>query len=156
MTDLAPLTPFSPPQPNAEAIPTADVHLPTTSGDYRHAAYPVKRPEEEINEFMVECRATTLMRCREKLSAIRDSSFPWHEFLLVIASLAIGTSLGALSSEVTYTGDPTRWKFLFMFLPFVGLGTGIAYLFLRHQSIKVAVATAREILEDLPDPNNSK
>lgn len=156
MTDNAPLATFKPPQPNAEAIPTADIRLPTGSGDYRHAAYPVKRPEEEINEFIVECRATTLKRCREKLMAIRDSSFPWHEIFLAVASLAIGTSLGALASEVSYTGSPRLWKFLFMFLPFVGVGTGIAYVFLRHQSVKVTAATAREILDVLPDPNNSK
>lgn len=156
MSDLVPPSPFSPPPPNVEAMPTADIRLPTTSGDYRHAAYPVKRPEEEINEFMVECRATTLIRCREKLSTIRDSSFPWHEILLAISSLAIGTTLGALSSEITYTSSPMLWRFLFMFLPFVGLGTGVAYFFLRNQSNKVNAAAARDILQDLPDPNNSK
>jgi hypothetical protein len=156
MSDIAHPPPFIPPQPNVEVIPTADIRLPTNSGDYRHAAYPVKRPEEEINEFMVECRATTLVRCREKLSAIRDSSLPLHEFLLAIASLAIGTSLGALSSEITYTSNPPLWKFLFMLLPCIGLGAGIAYFFLRHQSNKVNGAAAKEILQDLPDPNNSK
>jgi hypothetical protein len=156
MSDLAPSTPFNFPRPNVQAIPTADIHLPTSPGDYRHAAYPVKRPEEEINEFMVECRATTLIRCRDKLSAIRDSSFPWHEILLAIASLVIGTSLGALSSEITYTNNPGLWRFLFMLLPSVGLSAGIAYFFLRHQSNKLNVATAREILQDLPDPNKSK
>ena len=154
--DPVPLVPFSPPHPNVEAIPTADVRLPMGPGDYRHAAYPVKRPEEELNEFIVECRATTLMRCREKLVAIRDSSFPWHEILLAIASLTIGTSLGALSSEISYTGNPILWKFLFMLLPVIGLGTGIAYAFLRYQNTKGTAATAREILEVLPDPNNSK
>jgi hypothetical protein len=156
MSDLEPKMPFIPPQPSAEAIPTADIRLPTNSGDVRHAAYPVKRPEEEINEFMVECRATTLIRCREKLFAIRDSSSPWYEILLAVASLAIGTSLGALSSDITYTSAPILWKFLFMFLPFVGLGTGTAYFFLRHRNNEVNVAAAREILQDLPDPDNSK
>lgn len=156
MTDTKPLAPFIPPEANAESIPTADIRLPEGSGDYRHAAYPIKRPEEEINEFIVECRSTTLNRCREKLQAIKNSPFPWHEILLAISSLAIGGCLGALSSDVSYSADPILWKTLFMLLPFVGMATGIAYAFLRYQSIKVAAATASEILKDLPDPKNSK
>ncbi len=104
---------------------------------------------------MVECRASTLIRCREKLSTIRDSSFPWHELFLAIASLAIGTSLGAISSEITYTSNPRIWKLLFILLPFIGIGSGTAYFFIRHQSNKLNVATAKEILQELPDPDNS-
>jgi len=156
MTEPQHPTSFIPPQPNVKAIPTADIHLPTASGDYRHAAYPVKRPEEEINEFMVECRATMLIKCRDRLSAIRDSTFPWHEMFLAIASLTIGTSLGALASDISYTRDPSLWKFLFMVLPFMGIGTGIAYFFLRKRNNEINVTTAREILQSLPDPKNSK
>jgi hypothetical protein len=66
MSDSAPLPPFNPPLASAEGIPIADIRLPTTLGDYRHAAYPVKRPEQEIAELMVECRASTLIRCRRE------------------------------------------------------------------------------------------
>lgn len=155
-TSPATIPPFSPPQPSAEVIPIADVRLPTDSGSVRHATYTVKRPEEEINEFMVECRATILTRCIEKLKEMRDSSFLWCEILLAIASLAIGTSLGALSSEISYTNDPIRWRIFFMGLPFVGIVAVTAFLFTRRNSTQSIAGKAKEILEILPDPNNSK
>ena len=40
MSDLELKMPFIPPQPSAGAIPTADIRLPTNSGDVRHADLP--------------------------------------------------------------------------------------------------------------------
>lgn len=156
LTNLLPAATFIPPQPDSTGIPAADIELPSNSSDVRHAAYPVKRPEQELNEFFVECRATTLVRCREKLTVIGNARFPWYELLLAISSLAFGTFFGALSSGITYVADPTHWKLLFVFMPMVGIGTGVAYLFMRHQGTGEVAAVARQILDELPDPNNSK
>lgn len=147
---------FLPPAPMAESIPTADVSFPPENNNIRHAAYPVKQPEDEINEFMIEVRATKLSRCRTLLAKLEGNKFPWAELLLAVSSLAIGASLGALSSDVSFSKNETLWKFLFIFLPLVGVATLTAYFFIRNTTNKVASSIATAVLAELPDPMKSK
>ena len=145
-----------PPPPNVEAVPAADVSLPVAPTDYRNASYLVKRPADEIEEFFVECRATTLTRCRKKLEQIAGSKFPIYEMLLAISALALGGWLGALASEITLAGSGMRGIFFFAILPVIGTASGIAYILLRAGSVKESAEVAQDILRDLPDPKTSK
>jgi hypothetical protein len=147
---------FFPPAPMATSIPTADITFPPENNNVRHAAYPVKQPEDEINEFMVEVRATKLSRCRTLLAELKEDKFPWAEFLLAVSSLAIGASLGALSSDVSYSANALLWKFLFIFLPLVGVASLTAYFFIRNTTNKAASRIATAVLNELPDPIKSK
>ncbi|MDO8264330.1 MAG: hypothetical protein Q7T21_14065 [Gallionella sp.] len=147
---------FFPPIPMVASIPTADVGLPPEGNNVRHAAYPVKQPEEELNEYLIEVRATKLTKCRTLLTALQGEKFSWAELLLAVSSLAIGASLGALSSDITYTSNASLWKFLFVALPLIGVATLTAYFFVRQTTSQNASSTAKAVLDELPDPAKSK
>lgn len=147
---------FFPPEPNAQSLPAADVTLPLSNDEYRHASYPVRRPAEEIDEFLVECRASVLRQVREKLEKIKNTNFTLGEALLTVAATAGGTWLGALSSPISYTSDPWLWLLYFSFLPIVAIALALTYLFKRQQTLSKASDLATEALVALPDPKNTK
>jgi len=146
---------FVPPNSQAISIPIADTIAPANNHNIRHAAYPVKQPQEEANEFLIEVRATRINSCREKLLRLQIIKFPWAELLLALSTLVFGTSLGALTSSISYTGDSVLWFFYFLFLPILGSVMITAYFFLRVFNPVDVAKLAQDALEDLPDPTKS-
>ena len=149
--------PFFPPESSAQSVPAADVTLSSSRPDeYRHASYPVRRPAEEVDEFLVECRASVLQQVRAKLEKIKNTNFTLAEVILTAAATTGGTWLGAFSSSITYTSDPWLWRLYFAFLPFVALALALIYFFKRQQTLSKASDLATEVLAALPDPKNTK
>ncbi len=145
---------FSPPPPTAAGLPAADVQASVAGSAVVHQAFPVRRPESELNDFVVQVRASTLTRCRSRLAKVSNARFPWHEIMLGISSLAFGAFLGALPADLK---AGTYLAILFYtVMPILGVGTGVAFFFLRHKSGSDAAQEANEVLGDLPDPDKAR
>lgn len=74
---------------------------------------------------------------------------------MALSTLVFGTSLGALTSSISYTGDSVLWFFYFLFLPILGSVMITAYFFLRVFNPVDVAKLAQDALEDLPDPTKS-
>lgn len=146
---------FQPPPSNASALPAADVQaVGGQTSPVVHEAYPVRRPEADVNEFIVQVRASTLNRCRSRLTRIANMAFPWHELALGVCTLAIGAFLGALPANLK---PESRWTvFFYTIMPVLGVGSGVAFLFLRKKPSVDAAADANEVLRELPDPDKTR
>lgn len=145
---------FQPQTENATALPAADVTVVTQAGPIEHESYPVKKPEEDLNEFKVQVRASTLNRCRAKLMQVAEARFPWHELALGGSTLAGGAFLGALPADIK-SGTLCSVVF-YTLLPIAAVGAFVAYLFLRRQVTTGCVSSANEILSELPDPHKAR
>lgn len=91
---------FDPPEPTAGPLPVADLQA-TAVGSVEYESYPVRRPEADLNDFKVQVRASTLRRCRGKLSTATRRTFPWHELALGMSTLAGGGVVGALPANIS-------------------------------------------------------
>lgn len=146
---------FQPPEPTAAPLPAADVQAPTGPAPALvQQAFPVRQAEDDINEFFVQVRASTLKRCRSGLGDIAHSRFPWHEVALAIASSAYGAFLGALPADLN-PGSRSA-VFFYTILPVLGTGSLVAFYFLRRASTVDAAQRANQLLEDLPDPDRTR
>jgi hypothetical protein len=144
---------FLPPEPDADGIPVADVHAPS-GGKVEYESYPVRKPEADLNDFKVQVRASTLKRCREKLTRVSASAFPWHELCLGVATLAGGGVLGAIPADVK-PGSVNSFVF-FTLLPVISAASFVAYVFLRRSESRLAGAAVTEALADLPNPDETR
>ena len=156
MTDTIPpsMTEFSPPSANAARELTADVTVPAADGtSVVHQAYPLRQPMEEATEILVRVRGSTLRRVRKRLVALSNASFPWPELLLCMATLAAGGVLGAIASDVTL--KELRGKLFYLLLPPLAVGCGVAYGMLRFNKSVSASAIARDLLDEIPDPDKT-
>lgn len=146
---------MTPPPPSATPVPAADVKVPALgAGSVVHQAYPLRQPEEELNESLVMVRASILRRARRKLSALLTGKFPWPEVLLGLGTLSAGGPLGAVASGVPW--NDSKAPFFYLLLPLVAIGAGVAYALLRHLTPQKASTIAQDILEELPDPDRTK
>lgn len=148
---------FTPPLPNAAPLPAADVEANVASeasGNVEYEAYPVRKPEEDLSDFKVQVRASTLMRCRTKLNTVAKSRFSWHEVLLALSTLAAGAFLGALPSGLK--AGTASAIFFYTILPIVAVASFVAYLFLRRAMLRDPADIAADVLEELPDPDKTR
>jgi amino acid transporter len=145
---------FSPPPSSATGLPAADVQAAVAGGTVVHQAFPVRRLESELNDFFVQVRASTLNRCRSRLAKVTKARFPWHEVMLGVSSLAFGAFLGALPADLK--AATFQAVVFYTLMPIVGVGSGVAFFFLRHKSGSDAVQEADEVLADLPDPDKAR
>jgi hypothetical protein len=145
---------FQPPPANATPLPVADVAAATSAGNVEYETYPVRKPEEDLNDFKVQVRASTLTRCRAKLNQISDPRFPWHEVALGASTLATGAFLGALPADIK-AGTPQA-VFFYTVLPIIAVGAFVAYLFLRRLTIVEPTTVAADVLSELPDPHKAR
>ena len=145
---------FEPPPANATPLPAADVTAVLSAENVEYEAYPVRKPEEDLNDFKVQVRASTLIRCRSKLAQVSTPRFPWHELALGTSTLAAGAVLGALPADIK-AGSPLA-MFFYSLLPIVAVGTFVAYLFLRRLTIREPAGAASEVLSELPNPDKAR
>lgn len=146
---------YQPPIPNAEPLPVADITADDTSRRIEYEAYPVRKPEEDLNDFRIQVRASTLDRCRAKLAKISSTSFPWYEVFLGIATTALGASLGSLSSDNISPGS-LKSIFFYTILPIIAVTTFVIYLFRRKSTLQNSSDIAVEVLSELPDPAKTR
>lgn len=146
---------MQPPPPQVTTLRAADVSaLAATAETVVHQAYPVKKPQEEHDEFMLQVRASTLSRARHKTAELARGGFPWAEVLLSVSSLAWGGLLGAIPAALKW--EDVLGKIFYLALPIVGTGTLVAYILLRWNSVVDVRRVANAILDDLPDPDRAK
>lgn len=146
---------FEPPRPNAVPLPAADVAAPAPGpANVEYEAYPVRKPEVDLNDFKVQARASTLRRCRERLAAISHSRFPWHEVALGVATLAIGAFLGALPANLI--AGSRQAIFFYSVLPVIGVATFVAYFFIRRNEAADVARVVAHVLEEFPDPDKAR
>lgn len=146
---------MEPPKPQVVSLPAADVTAPdTTHENLRHVAYPLRKPEEEHAEFIIEVRASVLARVRRTLAKLVKAKFPWPELLLGISTAALGAALGAIPAGIDIK-KPIGLVY-FVAFPVICTGTGVAYFMMRRNSIVDASKVAEDILEDLPDPEKTR
>ena len=142
-------------QPAAVAVAAAVVApAPRDPASLVHHSFPVRQPEEDLLEFMVRVRASILRRARGKATLLAKPSFPWEEVLLAISTTATGAVLGGLTA--TFQAG-SKMEVLFQsILPAIAVGTFVAYLFLRNISRTNSAQLARDIIENIPDPDKSR
>ena len=146
---------FQPPPPNAELLPSSDFTADELPERIEYQAYPVRKPEEDLNDFLIQVRASTLRRCRSRLVQLSHSTFPWHEVLLGISSLTAGAYLGALTSD-NISKNSSQAIFFFTILPIIAVAAFVAYLFLRRSTLKESSEIGGEVLAELPDPAKTR
>lgn len=127
------MTDFKPPKQPAELFPAADVKASAAPGKVEYESFPIKKPEEDLNDFKVQVRASTLTHVRTKLERLSKSAVAWHELALGGSSLAIGGFLGALPAKLT--SGTAGAVFFYTILPVVGVSSLVAYLFLRREPL---------------------
>ena len=146
---------FQPPPANAAPLPAADVKAgPPTENLVEYEAYPVRKPEEDLNDFKVQVRASTLSRCRAKLAEVLTPRFPWHEVALGASTLAGGAFLGALPADIK--AGTVQAVFFYTLLPMITVGAFVAYLFLRRSTVREPTHAASDALSELPDPDKTR
>ena len=149
-----PVTAFEPPKPDAAPLPAAEFQAPPAPGKVEYEAFPIKQASEDLDDFKVKVRASTLRRARSKLQSVKEPTFPWHEVTLGACTLAYGGFLGALPAQLTAGGGQAI--FFYTVLPVIGTGTLVAYLFLRRPSHNSPARMAGEALAELPDPDKAR
>jgi hypothetical protein len=73
--------------------------------------------------------------------------------LLGVSTLTAGAALSAVLSGVQL--GSWRGVVFFVILPMIGVGSGVAYVTLRHFGLRATQHIAEDILNDLPDPDRS-
>jgi hypothetical protein len=112
-------------------------------------------PDEDVNDFVVEVRASVLRRVRKQLKAIASFRPGWADVALALCGVALGGVLGAIAGAVEFAGF--RGALFYVVCPSVLVGSGIAYLFLRRLAgQKMPAQLADGILADIPDPSRAQ
>jgi hypothetical protein len=142
------------PKSEAGPIPVAEFQAPAVAGNIEYESFPIKKPIEDLDDFKVQVRASTLRRVRSKLQGVKAPGFPWQELALGMCTLAFGGSLGALPAKLSACDSLAI--FFYTVLPCIGTGCLVAYLFLRHSVHHNPVNSAGEALAELPDPDKAR
>lgn len=151
------------PSSSAAAVPAADVVAPAGNvGPIVHQSFPLRQPEDDVNEIIVGVRGKLLKRIRKQIGTLVTAGFPWPEVLLGIATLSFGGFLGAAGSSLPWASvsgsaaSPTLRSVLFyVAMPVVGAAAAVGFLCIRHFSARSAADVARAVLEELPDPDRT-
>jgi len=145
--------PDEPAGPEA-ALPPSDIVVRFDQPAARVRTYPVRQPEDDRAEFIVEVHASVLKRCRVRLQALRATRFPAAELLLAVSMLGIGATASALSSSVPLASP--RGVLFFTIAPAISIGALVAYFFLRQKVTRELTPLIDEVLSDLPDPDRTQ
>lgn len=142
-----------PPAPAVEMVPAADIQAPTTAtGVTSTQVLPVVIPRADAEDKLVRLRAKDLKRLRQRAAKLAGTTFPWFEVFLAISTLLLGAFVGSASTTQISIGpiDLDRWWFLV-----VGVAAGVAYIFSRSRHSADASSLGREVLEEIPDPDET-
>lgn len=104
-------------------------------------------------DFMVEIHATRLRYCRERLALLQRSRFPAKDLWLAISTLSAGASLGAVTGGLT-TASSLGWLF-YTVMPMIAAAAFVAYMLLENKSVAQGATIAENILDSLPDPDDT-
>ncbi len=142
------------PEETASSLPMADAKMnPANGPGVTPYYYQVKQPEEDLNDFIIEVRASKLRNIRKKISQLANSSFPWHELLLGISTTALGAFFSGLLSNISLLS--LQGKFVFILCPVIAMGAGVGYFFKRYVDLKIPKILAEDLLNELVDPDKT-
>lgn len=151
MTDVDNADPLA---PQAAAAPAAVVTPQPAADSLIHQSFPVRQPEQDLEEFYVYVRASQLKQARAAADANKSQGIPWDEILLAISTTSCGAFLGALTATFE---KGSKWPILFFnILPAITVGAFVAYLFMRASAKKATGHLAGKILETIPDPDKAR
>ncbi|MGA3057524.1 MAG: hypothetical protein ABSE70_05750 [Candidatus Limnocylindrales bacterium] len=105
-------------------------------------------------DFLVEVRASSLRHCRDRLASLQRSRFSMQDLCLAICTLAAGATLGAVEGGLT-TVASLGWLF-YSVMPAIAAAGLVAYVLLGLKFGQETAANARDVLEDLPDPDDTR
>ncbi len=109
----------------ASATPVADVsYSESTLGAQAisaHYAYNIKIPNSDIEDFVIQTRASVLSKARQKLKDLTTKKFPWAELLLAMASGTLGSAISLFVTNGK-TIPTTAW-----ILSIITTGLGVTY-----------------------------
>ena len=108
--------------------------------------------KNNLEEFPVAVNSKVLRRCRQRLTQITHRRWPLPELLLTVASVALGGIVGAWQDGLTTAR--TNWWLFYIVMPVVAATCAVSFGFLRRDVVNLASNTARDVLEELPDPDN--
>jgi hypothetical protein len=114
--------------------------------------YPIKQPEEYVNDFMISLRASEIRKVRKYCDDAKTGKFPWHELLLAISTTCIGCFLGALTSSVEL--NSLKGIIMYIVSAVIASGSFVAYLFIRRYAISDVNELADKVKEYIIDPEN--
>lgn len=146
---------FPPRAPVVEANASDVLQSGKNSHSLFQPSHPIRQPENEVNEFQVLVRATVLSTVRLKLVSLRDRAGDYSDGLLAVAMLCFGGVLGALISKTSLT-EPYVGKFVYIILPVLGTASIVSYFFKRGDDTANVRASAKELLELIPDPDKTE
>ncbi|MET3431461.1 tetratricopeptide (TPR) repeat protein [Herbaspirillum seropedicae] len=108
---------------------------------------PVLEAPKELPDYVTYVKGSNLRKARAQLERLKNARFAWAELLLAVASLCLGAYLGVLPTDI----QGVRLSFFYKtILPVVGVGAGVAYLFLRRMDIVSSRDVATDVLDRLP------
>ncbi len=93
---------------------------------------------------------TVLDKICEKCQAIQETTFPFEEIFLSVASLLLGVFLNALVAGIKLDGSALS-VFSYVVSPAIAVGCGVAYFFLKRTKHENAKQLTKEILEYIAD-----
>jgi hypothetical protein len=138
----------------AKALPAADIKAEKPTGDvYAMRTFPIRIPNEDREDFVIEIRASQIVKSRRRLQKLARFQFPTSELLLGVASLLLGATFGSLVSDISLLELRGIW--FFIIFPIIGCSALVAYFFLRRHDNMQSSEIAEEILSELPDPSNT-
>jgi len=136
------------------SLPVADITAPIPKGNIDYEAYPVRKPEEDLNDFKVQVRASTLSRCRTRLEKISNTTFLWYEMSLAGSTVSMGAYLGSLAANIP---SGSFLDVLFnTIIPVISSALFVSYIFLRRARDIEPKQAITDVLSELPDPKRSR
>lgn len=136
------------------SFPTADMVAQTDGGDKTiHIELPVKIPDKDKNDYIINIRGSELKGWREKLAKLKEKPFPWAEVYLAASSSGFGASLSSLLSEQSI--GTTKGIIFFVLIPILATAGFAAYLHLRKLETVSATFIADILLEEMPNMKDS-
>ena len=113
----------------------------------------VKQSSHDREDFVVEVRASTLQRCRKRVLEIAGARIRPIDLCLAVAAMSVGGVLGAWQSGMTMNSE--HWWVFYIFSAHDIYGSAVSYTFLLFVSVTQPAEKAKEILEELPDPDET-
>lgn len=144
----------------AAEVTTSETSLPVAdfkSSSGNNEALTIRRDvavkQQDIKKEEILVDAQIIHRCRNNLQKIKNNQFTWNEILLGVAAAGVGIIASAYIADVKL--DTGKGVFCFVITPCSTVGAGVAYGILKALTNISASQIAKEILNDLPNPDEA-
>lgn len=140
---------------SARLMPAADITAPHAGSNVTttQRSLPVKLPEKDAGDFVIEVNASDLRRIRRTVESCRECTLPRHDLLLGLACLFAGSAMSAVISQVALSS----WQGVLFYIlaPVVATGALVWYLCDRRLDSISASRLANDLLAEIPNPDRA-